>query len=259
MLLGTSHLAQTPGDTQNSFALDAGDVLDEQRQEELNILTDRLTEWDPDRVAVEEVPANQSDLNAAYTAYKNGQMDQVAELYDQRNEIVQVGFRLADKLGHESVAAVDYRQSLYELLTETERKELTPLSESLPKLLSEEYPLPAPGEVIKQEQRKLSEGSLLDHYRRLNTLDSEVTRLTEMLYYTYVFEQADVGTYTPVKLITAWYQRNFRIASNIWNVPAEDDKQVLVIFGSSHLPSLRTILNAAPMFAPVSPLQYLEA
>jgi hypothetical protein len=260
MLLGTSHLALAPERSGgNLFALDAGDVLGAERQAELQELTDRLAAWDPDRIAVEEPPSRQSDLDAAYAAYRDRETERLAETYDRRNEIVQVGFRLADALDHESVAAVDHEQSLDALLTETEREELTPLSETVPALVSEGYPLPDPNEVMEGEQRKLNEGSLLDHYRRLNARDSDLTRLSDMVQYAYAFEQADVGAYAPVKLMTAWHQRNLRIASNLWNVPAEDDERVLVVFGSSHVPTLRAILKGAPMFALVSPRSYLEA
>lgn len=79
-----------------------------------------------------------------------------------------------------------------------------------------------------------------------------------MIQYAYVFEQAAAGAYTPVKLLTAWHQRNLRIASNIWSVPAADDERVLVVFGASHIPGLQNILTGTPMFSPVSPLPYLE-
>lgn len=259
MLLATSHLALSPENSGgNTFALDAGDVLGADRQAEIQDITDRLAEWEPDRIAVEEAHSRQSDLDAAYAPYRDGNTEQLTETYDRRNEIVQIGFRLADALDHDSVAAVDHEQSLYALLTETEREELTPLSEVLPDLISEAYPLPNPREVIRAEQQRLNEGSLRDHYRRLNAPDSTFVGMTDMIQYAYAFEQAAAGAYTPVKLLTAWHQRNLRIASNIWNVPAADDERVLVVFGASHIPGLQNILTGAPMFAPVSPLPYLE-
>lgn len=82
--------------------------------------------------------------------------------------------------------------------------------------------------------------------------------MNDMNFYATAFENSDTGEYTYVKLITAWTQRNLRIASNIWNAPAEDDERVLVVYGSSHVPQLRQILTGAPMMAPISPLPYLR-
>jgi hypothetical protein len=261
MLLGTSHLAQTPGDTQNSFALDAGDVLGEQRQEELETLTDRLVEWEPDRIAVEYLASDQSTLDRAYTAYTadSEELDTVSGWEQTRqDEIVQVGFRLADKLGHKSIAAIDYNQPLTALMTEEERGQMPDSLFVDPE--SVEYPLFSPEESISQEQRKLNEGSLLEHYRRLNTPESgSFAWLNDRLLYATAFEHSEPGEYAMVKLMSAWWQRNLRIASNIWSVPNEDDERVLVVYGASHVPGLKQILTGTPMMAPVSPFPYLDA
>jgi len=260
MLLGTSHLAQTPGDTQNTFALDAGDVLGEQRQDELETLTDRLAEWDPDRIAVEHQSSNQAALDQAYTAYTTDSedLDAVSEWdRDRQDEIVQVGFRLADKLGHESTAAVDYKQSLTALMTEKEKRQMPDSLFIDPE--SVEYPLLSPEEYIAQEQRRLNEGSLLGHYRRLNTPEvGSFAWLNDRLLYASAFEHSEPGEYAMMKLMSSWWQRNLRIASNIWNVPNEDDERVLVVYGASHVPGLKEILTGTPMMAPVSPFPYLK-
>jgi hypothetical protein len=261
MLLGTSHLAQTPGDTQNSFALDAGNVLGDQRQEELKTLTDRLAAWNPDRIAVEYPAANQSVLAEAYSAYTGG----TEELHtvsgwdeDPRSEIVQIGFRLADTLGHDSVAAVDHNQPLTALMTDEEKRQLPDSLFVDPE--SVDYPLVNPRAVISDEQRRLNEGSLLDHYRRLNAVDpGSFAWLNDQALYATAFEQSATGEYAMVKLMTAWVQRNLRIASNIWNAPTEDDDRVLVVYGAAHVPGLKQILTGTPMMAPVSPLPLLKA
>jgi hypothetical protein len=262
MLLGSTHLAQSPGDTQNAYATDPGDILGDQRQNELETLTDRLAEWDPDRIAVEERVPQQSVIDDAYAAYRDDTRDltTVPQWETNRsNEIVQIGFRLADKLGHDSVAAVDYLQSPAALLTDEEKQQLP---DSLRPLLVDpdtvEYPLPDIAERNAAEQQRLDEGSLVEFYRWLNTPDVGSTMWdNDMNFYAMAFENSEPGDYTSVKLMTAWTQRNLRIASNIWNVPAEDDERVLVVYGASHIPQLGQILTGAPMMAPVSPLLYL--
>lgn len=91
MLLGTSHLDQTPENKQNTFALDAGDVLGERRQSELETLTDRLAEWEPDRIAVEHPATEQSIADRAYAAYADDSDDLGAVSgweRDRKSEIV---------------------------------------------------------------------------------------------------------------------------------------------------------------------------
>ncbi len=262
MLLGSTHLAQSPGDTQNAYATDPGDILGEQRQRELETLTNRLAEWEPDRIAVEEMVSQQSVIDDAYTAYRDDTdtLETVSGWErDRSDEIVQIGFRLADKLGHDSVDAVDYRQSVAALLTDAEKQQLP---DSLRALLvdpdSVAYPLPDMAERIEEEQTRLDKGSLVEFYQWLNTPDVGSTMWdNDIHFYATAFENSDPGDYTYVKLMTAWTQRNLRIASNIWNVPAEDNERVLVIYGASHVPQLGQILTGAPMMVPVSPLAYL--
>lgn len=260
MLLGTSHLAQTPGDTLNALALDAGDILGEQRQEELETLTDRLAEWKPDRIAVEYQSSQQSTLNDAYTAYTSDteELDDVTGWKpDRRNEIVQVGFRLADKLGHESIAAVDHNRLLTALMTDEEQRQMPDPLFVDPE--SVEYPLVSPSEYISREQQRLDGGSLLDHYKRLNAPESgSLAWMSDQTIYATAFEHSEPGEYAMVKIMTAWFQRNLRIASNIWNVPAEDDERVLVVYGASHVPGLKQILTGTPMMVPVNALPYID-
>lgn len=172
MLLGTTHLAQSPGDTPNAYATDPGNILGDKRQRELETLTDRLVEWDPDRIAVEHPVSEQSLIDRAFDAYANdtGELSAVSGWEMERSdEVVQIGFRLANKLNHESVAAVDYRQSPAALLTEEERKQLP---NSIRKFIIEpdsvEYPLPNPAEYIEEQQRQLNENSLVEFYKYLN-------------------------------------------------------------------------------------------
>lgn len=260
MLLGTSHLAQTPGDTLNALALDAGNVLGERRQAELETLTDRLAEWRPDRIAVEYESSQQSTLDSAFTAYTTDTRD-VDEVsgwkQDRRSEIVQVGFRLADKLGHDSVAAVDHNRLLTALMTDEERQRMPDPPFIDPE--SVEYPLVSPSEYIAREQRRLDEGSLLDHYKRLNAPEpGSLAWMNDQALYATAFEHSEPGEYGMVKLMTAWMQRNLRIASNIWNVPAEDDERVLVVYGAAHVPGLKQILTGTPMMVPVNPLPFID-
>ena len=261
MLLGSSHLAQTPGDTSNTFALDAGDVLGDQRQEELETLTDRLAEWDPDRIAVEYESSKQPILDRAYAAYTTDSedLDDISELDLQRqDEIVQVGFRLGDKLNHESIAAVDHKKPLTALMTDEEKQQLPDPLFVDPE--SVDYPLVSLEEYITQEQQRLDEGSLLDHYTRLNKPEpGSFAWMNDRTIYATAFEHSEPGEYAMVKLMTAWFQRNLRIASNLWNVPKEDDERVLVVYGASHVPGLKQILTGTPMMAPVNALPYLDA
>jgi hypothetical protein len=54
------------------------------------------------------------------------------------------------------------------------------------------------------------------------------------LFYASAFERSDQAEYTAVKVMTAWTQRNLRIALNLWTAPDADDERVLAVYGASH-------------------------
>ena len=117
MLLGTYHMDNPGLDEVN---VDADDVLADDRQAQLEALAERLTEWNPDRIAVERPYDNVEAVNSLYESYRTGEY-----AYDReetfpaphpmrnddesecRSEVVQVGFRLADRLNHSHVVPID--------------------------------------------------------------------------------------------------------------------------------------------------------
>ena len=259
MVLGTTHLAYTEdGDGGNAFATDPGDVLGDERQRELDDLAARIAAWEPDRIAVEHPHSAQSRLETAYEAYRTGDLDAIPDGIDRRNEVVQIGCRLAAALDHETVTAVDSPQRLTALL-EPDEREAAPasLAAMLPNPDDVAYPLPAIRETIAADQRRLSNGTLLEFHERLNR--PERARLNDELLFAAALEESDLGEYTATKLLTAWYQRNVRIVANLWNAVPDDAERLVLLFGASHAPMLRDMLTTAPMFAPVSPLPYLES
>ncbi|MEQ9317130.1 MAG: DUF5694 domain-containing protein, partial [Henriciella sp.] len=98
MVLGTYHMGNPGLDVVNA---EADDVTTDIRQAELEALAGRLAGFAPDIIAIERV-LDADDLSvAAFEAFTPDM------LKTNRNEIVQIGYRLANKLGHEAVYGVD--------------------------------------------------------------------------------------------------------------------------------------------------------
>ena len=97
LLLGTWHFANPGLDLHNTRSID---VLEAAAQEQIATLVERLARFAPDRVFV-EWPAELTDQRyAAWLA---------DELPPSRNEVVQLGFRLARLQGHARVHGIDVR------------------------------------------------------------------------------------------------------------------------------------------------------
>src|SRR5688572_22860889 len=97
LVLGTYHMNNPGRDIYNTKA---DDVLAPKRQAEIAQLIEVLERFQPTKIAVERT-AGDKKINTDYAAYLAGTHELT------RNEIEQIGFRLAKKLGHKSVYAVD--------------------------------------------------------------------------------------------------------------------------------------------------------
>src|SRR5919108_2938915 len=113
MLLGTFHFHDPGLDAHRpKFTLD---VFSERRQREIADVVERLAAFAPTKVAVEPWREYQEDIDGYYQAYLRGEFEQVPDRWlTPANEIFQLGFRLAQRLGHAKVYCVGEREPHYE-------------------------------------------------------------------------------------------------------------------------------------------------
>ncbi|WP_435363448.1 DUF5694 domain-containing protein [Haloarchaeobius sp. DYHT-AS-18] len=263
LLLGTYHMDNPGLDVVN---VDADDVLAPARQRELRDLADRLISWDPDLVAIERPHDRQDQVDSLYEDYRTGVRTYDAEATvdpphparndpttECRSETVQVGFRLADRLDHERVHAVDCPMRL-DARTDDEA-EAVDLGELTRRATSElDVPLPDPGAKQRETDEHLHESTIPEHLHWLNQED----RLHGN--HDLMFAAAMAGTdrrYLGSELLGAWYERNLRMVENVWRATDDTDERVLLLVGSGHVHVLRHLFDEMPMCCPVSPLPLL--
>jgi hypothetical protein len=99
LLLGTFHFRDANVDAYEPKH--AVNIMSAIRQREVEDLVDRLARFAPTKVAVEARAERQPQLDSLYREYRAGKWE-LAE-----NEIYQIGFRLAKRMGHARVYAVD--------------------------------------------------------------------------------------------------------------------------------------------------------
>ena len=59
-------------------------------------------------------------------------------------------------------------------------------------------------------------------------------------------------------VLAGWYQRNFRIFTNLAQIVGSPEDRVLVIFGSGHAAILREMVGSSPDMRLVEPNDYLK-
>jgi len=244
LVVGTYHMNNPGRDVQN---LEADDVLSPGRQTEIEAVVKGLASLAPTRVCV-EVPWTDPDQEVAVAgARKEGGYDRRypeyvrGELPPDRNEVYQLGFRLAKTLGHDRVYAVDvgsphggYRWDL--VVGFAEANGMSPVLE-----MSEG----GVGLLMQASQAKLAELSVGDYLRYMN----QPERLLGM-HRGYVDGDALIsanGEYAGPDAMAAWYGRNVRIFSNVARI-AEPGDRIVVLFGAGHAHYLRQLFEESSYF-----------
>ena len=101
MILGSYHMANPGADMVN---VEADDVMTPKRQIEIKQLVGRLKKFKPTKVAVEHESEKDVELQTTYRSYLNGNYQL------RRNETQQIGFRLAQQMGHRHIYPVDWNK-----------------------------------------------------------------------------------------------------------------------------------------------------
>jgi hypothetical protein len=102
-ILGVFHFAGSSGD---AASMKVDGMLGERRQKEIEEVLVRLEKYKPDKILVEYPYTENEQLNEAYQRYLNGDLKLTAD------ETHQLGFKLAERLGHKKIYGVDHELTL---------------------------------------------------------------------------------------------------------------------------------------------------
>jgi Family of unknown function (DUF5694) len=215
LILGTFHMANPGHDIHN---MDADDMLSPTRQSEMAELIDVLRRFRPTKVAV-EAPVTSSQLAKRYADYISG----VYTL--SRNEIDQIGLRLAKDLGHDSIYPVDEDGEFpyYRVLNYAKANGLKAQFDSMEARTAS---------VVERQSEFLRAHTVLETLESINA-DSIVARDVAG-YYDFV-PFGEPYEYAGPDLVARWFERNIRIYHNIRSLITSPDDRILVIYGAGHL------------------------
>ncbi len=218
------------------------DIQSELRQKELEQILVALEKFNPTKIIVERRPGYQNKLDSLYSEYKNGN-------FDSSNEIVQIGFNLAKRLGHNRVIAGDSRakgmpwnpgdREKFDSL----RKNIID-SEKIESVIESKYD-DLMTKLYSHEDSLKSQVPLKEYFLYLNSKE----RLDAYFgsYLTGDIAVNDGNQYPHVDNLTAWWiNRNYRIFSNMRKEIESKNERILVIFGAAHVGVLRPLVEASP-------------
>lgn len=234
MIVGNFHMSN-PGRDMHNVTVD--DMLSPKRQAEIAAVTDALNRFHPTAVAA-EWPADIA--SERYAKYLAGTLD------PSRNEVVQLGFRLARTAGLKEFHGVDVDGDFpFEAVDAYAR------AHGQGALIDA-----AQAEIaayVKTQDEMLKTSSVAANLRYMN--DPTLIAAGNGFYRTTL--KIGGGTQQPgADLLTAWYRRNFLICANIIQFARPGD-HVVVFYGAGHAFLLRQCIAETPGFRLVEPNDYL--
>ena len=226
LVLGVYHMAN-PG--HDIFNMQADDVLSPRRQQEIAELAQVLKKFQPTKIAV-EAPYGEDVIPKRYAEYLAGTRTL------SRNEVEQIGFRLAKDLGHTAVFAVDVEGDFpFQRVLNYARA--TGQSARLEGMMGEI------GEMVKAQGEYLKTHTVLQTLLSMNS-DAKVAQ--DVGFYYLQARYGEPGDYAGPDLLAEWYRRNVRIYNNVTKLVATPEDHILVIYGAGHLGWLRQDFAADP-------------
>lgn len=215
LVLGTYHMAN-PGHDMYNMQVD--DVRAPKRQQELAQLADVLAKYQPTKIAIEADPDSKS-VPAAFQDYLAGKHEL------SRDEIEQIGFRLAKHLGQKEVYPVNVEG-------EFPQQRLVNYAKAKDRSLELEKILSSVGQSVTQEDVYLKSHTVLETLLYMNSPESVAAGSS---FYMQVASFGEAGDYAGPDLLADWYARNIRIHSNILKLITSPGDRILVVYGAGHL------------------------
>lgn len=239
LILGTFHFGETNDANKTAFP----DLMTDKRQKEIAGIVESLVKFEPNKIFVENEATQQKLWKQILSDYKKGVLKE-----QPRNEIFQIGVRLADKLRENQIYCIDDQtnQLDYSKIQEFEEKHKDDKS---PELNSEFFNLAYP---FKRENPapKLADVSLRDYLLFLNSPDQMLRSSYD--YTHYAIGDGIGGDYTGTNLTATWYKRNLYIFTNILRKTSKQDKAYLLLIGAGHAYILKHLFESNPHFEVVS-------
>ena len=236
--------------------------MGERRQEEILEVADALAHFEPDKVFVERNPEFEyvNRVQETYAAFRRG------EWVPGVNEIYQLGFRVANWLGHERIYPADHpgRWGAYYGTTRAWAEANGQLD-----LLEARGPATCRPFYLDRDEASLRRSTtIMDYLRYLN---GPRYQRRDHGFYVSVFPRVgylerktseDAATdpenyFVGAELLADWYRRNIRIYANVLTALDWSEERILLIFGNGHSSTLKHLFASNPYFQVEDPLEHL--
>ena len=210
LLVGTVHLGYTP---------DLNQLSEEDKvkfvETHFEQLTHDLASFNAEQIFVEYPFTLQEQLHSIYAS------NDVSDEF-KKGEICQIAFRLAKKIGHDSVYAVDWNEKVPGTIDLGELAN-GPSKEEFQQIMSRA------AAMMERENTWIQQGDIIQLFKSLNTKENNM--LNHQLYVD-LMNLPDERAFDWV--VNYWYYRNLKIVQNIKKSLKPNTKRAIVLCGAGH-------------------------
>lgn len=236
LLIGTFHFHNPGADVAKTKSFD---ITTPQAQSELEMISEKIKLFHPDKIFVEWDYLQQPRLDSLYKDYLNGNWKLWQKNWLKNNEIFQLGGRTAQKLHLPTLYAFDYDGT--------------------------DFPYDSLQAVLKAaKQENLVNDIAADIKSYSDTFDSLIekgTSLTDLLLFENKAEErkSNIGWYTRsvtqagdknnfigAFLASEWYRRNIYMWSLIQKSLSSSDQRIMILVGAGHAAVLQSLIDLDP-------------
>jgi len=250
-LLGSFHFAQTDS-TYN--------VLDKKHQKSIDQLCKIAVSNNPNKVFVERQPEFESSnrLDSLYKIYQG-----LKRPLRAKNEIYQVGFRIAKMLNHTKVYQCDHPGrygSLHSAATEyAENNNQKDILDRKSLGTMQRYDFSVNEDSIMQNSTLLEYIQWINSDQVMNSSHASYVTNYPLIGSTDFYNYDDDNTLIGADVITDWYRRNILIYTKMINqVDYVNDQAILLLMGADHIPILNYLFTTNPFFEVVPASEWLK-
>ncbi len=240
-LVGSFHFAYYNADAHKTNKSQQVDILSDAKQKEVQELVDYLARFKPTKIAVES-GAITGYLMERYRKYKAGTRKLA------KDEMEQLGFRLMDKFGLDTIYGVDDIPLMFDLYNSKDSFTFRPVFDSIYKdwdfrstdTISKIY-----RQFYTHTDQLSVQMNLLDFFKLTNS-----DKYLDRGFGTYLNGDFKLGKNTEGAdaLSMHWYNRNLRIYRHIQQIATSPNDRILVIYGRGHVEILKHLFQCSPEF-----------
>lgn len=227
------------------------DILEPKRQDELNQLLEKIKEYKPTKILLEvNRIKGDSIINERYINFLADDYN----ISEKRNEIYQIGFKLAEKMNHSQLYCTDASANWFGVELDWDNYDGAAYLKA--KGQYEKYSRYDYESFYELKDSLKTVQTLTEH---LSMVNNPKNRLKDhQAYLTTILEGAG-DNYLGADNVGRWYRRNLRIFANAYDIASFDkEDRLLLIYGAGHVWQLRQFFKDSPDFEYVEPNDYLN-